>query len=55
MSFPDPFYRWRPHPWHYEQEPGGEPRVSVLGTYGHLQAFQVVEAALADDRDVLGG
>lgn len=41
MSFPDPFYRWRPHPWH-GLEPGKNPP-SVIQAYIELTPFDLVK------------
>jgi len=41
MSFPDPFYRWRPHPWH-GLEPGKNPP-SVVQAYIELTPFDLVK------------
>ncbi len=41
MSFPSPFYRWRPHPWH-GLEPGPEPPRRVQA-YIELTPFDLVK------------
>ncbi len=44
MSFPSPFYRWRPHPWH-GLEPGVDPPVHV-NAYIELTPFDRVKYEL---------
>jgi inorganic pyrophosphatase len=41
MGFPDPFYRWRPHPWHGLQPGPDAPRVVLA--YIELTPFDVVK------------
>ena len=41
MSFPGPFYRWRPHPWH-GLEPGPDPP-RVVHAYVELTPFDLVK------------
>ncbi len=41
MPFPDPFYRWRPHPWH-GLEPGPDPP-AVVNAWIELTPFDLVK------------
>ena len=41
MSFPKPFYRWRPHPWH-GLEPGPEPP-ELIDAYIEITPFDSVK------------
>ncbi|MFQ5349095.1 MAG: inorganic pyrophosphatase [Thermoanaerobaculia bacterium] len=41
MSFPDPFYRWRPHPWH-GLEPGPE-APEIVQAYIELTPFDLMK------------
>ncbi len=41
MRFPDPFYRWRPHPWH-GLEPGPDPP-AVVYAWIELTPFDLVK------------
>jgi inorganic pyrophosphatase len=41
MSFPPPFYRWRPHPWH-GLEPGSDPPC-LLNAYIEITPFDNVK------------
>jgi inorganic pyrophosphatase len=41
MSFPSPFYRWRPHPWH-GLDPGPEPPDEV-NVYVEITPFDLVK------------
>jgi inorganic pyrophosphatase len=41
MSFPDPFYRWRPHPWH-GLEVGPDPP-SIVHAYIEITPFDLVK------------
>lgn len=41
MSFPPPFYRWRPHPWH-GLEPGPNPP-RVVNAYIEITPFDLVK------------
>ena len=44
MSFPEPFFRWRPHPWH-GLEPGPNPP-SILHAYIELTPYDRVKYEL---------
>ena len=44
MSFPSPFYRWRPHPWH-GLEVGPKPP-SIVNAYIELTPFDRVKYEL---------
>lgn len=41
MSFPKPFYRWRPHPWH-GLEPGSDPP-RLVQAYIEITTFDVIK------------
>ena len=41
MSFPDPFYRWRPHPWH-GLEPGAD-APEIVQAYIELTPFDLMK------------
>ncbi len=41
MSFPKPFYRWRPHPWH-GLEPGDDPP-RLVQAYIEITTFDVIK------------
>ena len=41
MSFPKPFYRWRPHPWHGLSAGSDAPR--VLTAYIEITPFDYVK------------
>jgi inorganic pyrophosphatase len=41
MAFPEPFYRWRPHPWH-GLDVGPEPP-GLLNAYIEITPFDVVK------------
>lgn len=41
MAFPDPFYRWRPHPWHGLEPGRGAP--AIVQAYIELTPFDVVK------------
>ncbi len=41
MTFPPPFYRWRPHPWH-GLEPGSDPP-RVVTSYIEITPFDLVK------------
>jgi hypothetical protein len=67
MGFPDPFYRWRPHPWRgletgleryfltYKTLPGEDHQVEIPEIYGREHALAVVSAATQDYEDHYGG
>ncbi|KIG18023.1 Inorganic pyrophosphatase [Enhygromyxa salina] len=44
MSFPAPFYRWRPHPWHGLELGAGAPR--VVTAYIEITPFDAVKYEL---------
>ncbi len=41
MSFPEPFYRWRPHPWHGLEVGEGAP--SMVNAYIEITPFDLVK------------
>ena len=41
MSFPQPFYKWRPHPWHGLEV--GENPPSVVHAYIEITPFDLVK------------
>jgi inorganic pyrophosphatase len=41
MSFPDPFYRWRPHPWHGLEVGPKPPR--IVHAYVEITPFDLVK------------
>lgn len=41
MAFPEPFYRWRPHPWHGLEVGGDAP--SIVQAYIEMTPFDVVK------------
>jgi inorganic pyrophosphatase len=41
MSFPDPFYRWRPHPWH-GLDPGPDPP-KVVNAFIEITPFDLMK------------
>ncbi len=41
MSFPDPFYKWRPHPWHGLETGTAAP--SVVNAYIEITPFDLVK------------
>jgi inorganic pyrophosphatase len=41
MTFPDPFYRWRPHPWHGLQT--GDEAPSVVNAFIEVTSFDAIK------------
>lgn len=41
MSFPDPFYRWRPHPWHGLETGEGAP--GIVNAFIEITPFDLVK------------
>lgn len=41
MSFPDPFYRWRPHPWHGLET--GEEAPGIVNAFIEITPFDLVK------------
>lgn len=41
MSFPDPFYRWRPHPWHGLET--GENAPDIVNTFIEITPFDLIK------------
>ncbi len=39
MAFPDPFYRWRPHPWHGLDTGPDAPRVVQAYIADYAETF----------------
>lgn len=52
MAFPEPFFCWRPHPWHGLDTDPDAPE--VVTAFIQISPFDVVNAAMADYDDHFG-